>query len=214
MVPPEWREQLRHISDSLPELWQSEQLSNVQRKQLLRCLISQVVLTKEAPDNVEVKIVWISGHYSTAYVHPSVFKQQDVTGYDEMVERIHSLWQRGLDDEQIAAKLVKEDFRSARSSAVSSMTVHRIRLAHEWYRPRHYGCHALELDGYLTTRGLAARLGVKRRWVYHRIRSGQIAPTYITRHPQSDIYLIQDDPELIAHLHQLLVLQRGFEAKG
>ena len=204
LITPELREQLRHISETLPQLWQAGQVSNAQKKELLRCLIAQVNLKRETPDTIEVKIVWVSGHYSVVYARPPILQQQDLTRYNEMVERIRVFWEQGLDDDQIAAQLTTEGFRSARSTNVLPMTVQKIRLEKDWHLTFHQSRNALELQGYLTPRGLAARIGVERTWVYRRIYSGQINSGYVIRHPQSRNYLIQDDPELIQQLRLLL----------
>jgi len=79
-----------------------------------------------------------------------------------------------------------------------------IRLAHGWHLSLAQSRKALTLNGQLTARGLATRLGAKRSWVYRRIREGDIDPSYISRHPQSRVYLIKDDPTLIEHLQQRL----------
>jgi hypothetical protein len=204
LITPELREQLRHISETLPQLWQAGRLSNAQKKELLRCLIAQVNLRRETPDTIEVKIVWVSGHYSVVYARPPILQQQDLTRYDEMVERIRVLWQEGLDDAQIATELTTEGFRSARSITVSPITVQTIRLGKGWHLTFHQSRNALQIQGYLTPRGLAARIGVERTWVYRHIYSGEIKPTFVTRHPQSRNYLIQDDPELIEQFRLLL----------
>ncbi len=201
-IPPHLREQFRHISETLPALWPT--LSNNHQKELLRSLIAQVILTREAADRVAVKIVWVSGHYSVVYAQPPILREQDVTGYDQMVSRIEVLWQQELNDNQIATQLTQEGFHSARSTEVRPDTVMKIRLAHHWYSHLARSRNALELDGCLTIKGLAARLGVERNWVYNRFKRGGIDPQYITRHPQSQVYLIKDDPVLIAQLKQFL----------
>jgi DNA invertase Pin-like site-specific DNA recombinase len=201
-LPPDLREQFQHISTTLPDLWPA--LSNSQKKELLRSLIAQVILTRETPDQVAAKIVWVSGHYSLVYAQPPILREQDVTGYDEMVSRIESLWQQGLDDDQMAAQLTQAGFHTARSTEVGPDTVMKIRLAHGWHHNLARSRNALELDGHLTARGLAARLGVERTWVYNRLKRGIIDPSYVIRDPQSQVYLFKDDPELIAQLKQLL----------
>jgi DNA invertase Pin-like site-specific DNA recombinase len=204
-LSPEVREQLRHISETLPELWRAGQVSNAQKKELLRCLVSQVILRKSAPDTVEIKVIWVSGHYSVFHARLPVNQQESVTGLDEMIARLRALWQQGLNDDQIAAQLLSEGFHTARSArGVSPMTVQKIRLERGWYQPLHRSRNALELDGHLTIRGLAARLEVKRSWVYNRIRSGVIHPAYVVRHPQSQLCLIRNSPELTERLRQLL----------
>jgi DNA invertase Pin-like site-specific DNA recombinase len=201
-IPTDLRQQFQHISETLPVLWPA--LTNSHKKELLRSLIAQVILTRQAADRVAVKIVWVSGHYSLVHAQPPILREQDVTGYDQMVNRIETLWQQELADDQIAAQLTREGFHSARSLEVKPETVMKIRLAHHWHTHLARSRNILELDGYLTIRGLAARLGVERNWIYNRLKRGIIAPHYLTRHPQSQVYLIKDDPALIAQLKQLL----------
>ncbi len=186
----------------MPDLWPA--LSNGHKKELLRSLIAQVILTRERPDQVAAKIVWVSGHYSLVYARPPIWREQDVTGYDEMVNQIQTLWQQGLNDDQMAAQLTQAGFHTARSTEVRPDTVMKIRLAHGWHHNLARSRNALELDGYLTARGVAARLGVERTWVYNRLKRGGIDPRYVSRDPQSQIYLFKDDPELMAQLKQLL----------
>src|SRR5258708_22837923 len=45
-----------------PTLWGGGQITSEHKKLLLRSLIARVILTRTAPDRVEVKIVWVSGH--------------------------------------------------------------------------------------------------------------------------------------------------------
>jgi hypothetical protein len=62
-LTPESRDQLLHLSQCLPDLWSSPQLSHPQRKALLRSLIARVMVKRMAPDRVEVKIIWVSGEW-------------------------------------------------------------------------------------------------------------------------------------------------------
>src|SRR5437867_2348265 len=122
-LTPELRDQLLHLSQCLPDLWSSPQLSHPQRKALLRSLISRVMVKRIAPDRVEVKIIWVSGHFSEGIVIPPVLHQHHVTGYDTMVERTRQLWAEGYADLHIAAVLSREGFRSARCDRVLAKTV-------------------------------------------------------------------------------------------
>lgn len=132
-LTPETRRQLRHISEALPELWRSGRLSAAQKKELLRALLARVILKRITPDQIEVKIVWVSGHYTVVSACPPIRRERDVTGYAEMVARIESLWRDGIeDDEEMAARLTREGFHSARAAEVLPATVRRIRKAHGW----------------------------------------------------------------------------------
>ena len=97
----EQRHQLLTLSQRLPDLWQSSHLRHEQRKALLRSLIARVIVARTAPDRIDVKIVWVSGHCSQGVVIPPILRQHEVTGHDAMV-RIHQLWRDGSRDTQIA----------------------------------------------------------------------------------------------------------------
>jgi DNA invertase Pin-like site-specific DNA recombinase len=205
-LTPELRDQFQRISETLPQLWPS--LSNAQKKELLRSLISRVILSKEAADRIEVRIVWISGHYTVAYAQPPIHRQQDAADYEQMLARIEALWRQGLDDEAIAAQLTAEGFHSPRRSIVSPLTIMNVRLERGWHLKLWQCRNALELDGDLTVRGLADRVQADPSWVYRRIYDGTIGSNYVSRHPQSKVYLIKDDPELIEQLRQRLERNR------
>jgi hypothetical protein len=134
-LSPELREQLRHLSRSLPAWWASAQLRYDQRKALLRSLISQVIVKRTAADRVEVKIIWVSGHVSQGTVIPPVLHQRHVTGYDTMVERTRQLWAEGYTDAQIAGRWAGGVSLGATSRLGS--TVLKIRNQYHWVSRYH-----------------------------------------------------------------------------
>ena len=194
------RQQLLQVNQQLPHLWSTNQLTNEHRKQLLRSLITRVIVQRIKPDQIQVKIVWVSGHFSEGIVHPPILRLSDVTGYQEMVERTRQLWQAGKTDEQIAKTLTNEGFRSARNLSVSSGTVFKIRRQHRLNSSYHECRMAEKVDGMWTVRGLCQKLGINRSRLYRYIRSGKLPESYIIRRPPHNNYLICDDPELIERL--------------
>ncbi len=200
MLTPELRDQLLNLSQCLPELWSDPQLSHPQRKSLLRSLISRVMVKRTAPDRVEVKIIWVSGHFSEGIVIPPIFHQHHITGYDTMVERTRQLWEQGYSDLQIADVLSREGFRSARRETVLAHTVMTIRHRHHWVSPYHQHRLADKIDEKWTIRGLAHKLGVEPGWVYNRIRNGFLNESDISYKPPHGNVLIRDDATLLARL--------------
>lgn len=201
-LSPQLQRQLLEISANLPQLW--SQFDNSQKKQLLRTLIERVILLRQTPDTVEAKIVWVSGHYSIVFAKPPIHRQIDVTNYDQLVNRVDTLFQQGKDDTEIAAMLTGEGFRSARTLNVTPITVAKIRHKHRWLHRLSTSRGALQIDGYLTVRGLAKLLCVDRDWVYRRINRGDIDGKYLSRHPQTKMYLITNDLQLIEQLRKRL----------
>jgi len=205
-VPPQLRDQFREVSDRLPDLWPA--LSNAQKKELLRSLISQVIVKRPVPDRIEARIVWISGCYTDRAALTPIHRDQDVSGYEQMVERVHQLWQQGYNDEQMAEQLTADGFHSARSTHVTPTSVMKIRLARQWYLPLERMRRLQEVEGYLTVRGLARQLKVNGSTVYRFIYKQVIGPEYIKREPQSGVYLIRKDEQLIERLQHRVIEQK------
>ena len=189
-----------HLSQCLPDLWSGPQLSHPQRKALLRSLISRVMVKRTAADRVEVKIIWVSGHFSEGIVIPPVLHQHHVTGYDTMVERTRQLWAEGYSDLQIADVLSREGFRSARRETVLAKTVMKRRHRHQWVSPYHQHRCVDTMDEQWTSRGLARELGVAWGWVSNRMRNGLLREPEVSRRPPHGNVLIRDDAEVLRRL--------------
>lgn len=136
-LPKELRRQLESIAQTLPELWQSGRLTPEQKKRLLRSLVARVIVKRVAKDAVEVKIVWVSGHFSVSVVVPPILRECDVSGYEPMVARVGELFGEGRGDGEIAAQLTGEGFHSARRTTVTEATVQKIRLGQGWSHRLH-----------------------------------------------------------------------------
>lgn len=67
-ISPQLQQQFQHISETLPTLW--PELSYPDHKEWLRTLFSQVTFTPKDKTTLEVKIVWLSGHYSIFAADP------------------------------------------------------------------------------------------------------------------------------------------------
>jgi DNA invertase Pin-like site-specific DNA recombinase len=199
------RQQFQQLSETLPTLWHGGQVSRPQQKELLRCLIAHVILKRTAPEIIEVRIVWISGHASLLQARTPVQRSRDVTTRAQLIARVEQLWQQGVDsDTEMAAQLSAEGLYSARCSGVSPSAVQKIRRAHGWRYGVYQSQHTTYGQGYVTVEILARTLGVERTWVLKRLASGGIPATAVKRLPHSRVWLIQDDPQVVAILQQQL----------
>jgi DNA invertase Pin-like site-specific DNA recombinase len=213
-IPPELREQFRQIAQTLPQLWQSGQLTVEQKKELLRSLISCVVLKRTQANTIEIKIIWVSGHYSLVTAHPPIYRTNDIQQLDQMTEQIHRLWQQGRTDDEIAEQLSTEGFRSPRSRHLLPATVQRIRLAQGWKTEHPKMAPRLQLAGYLSITDLANELHVSRsrvsRWIHRQV----IPATEVVRHPVfKSSYLIRSSDPLLENLRQELVHSRRLDKR-
>ncbi len=196
-LDPVLRAQLRDLGAQLPALWRSGRLTRAHQKELLRCLIRRVVLSRPLPDTVEVKIVWVSGAYSLLTVRPPVHRGPQLRDYERLVERVLALSAEGHHDAAIAARLTAEGFRSARRPDVPRQFVEQIRRAQGVISLTEQFRREDKIGGRWTVGGLARALGVSSNWLRKRIAAGAVPAE---RHPATGRYLIADDPALLARL--------------
>ncbi len=200
-LDPTMRAQLRDLGRHLPKLWASGQLTSAHQKELLRCLIRRVVLTRPTPDTVAATVVWVSGATTLLAVRPPLNRTANLGEYDRLVARLGELCAVGYQDGAIARQLTAEGFRSARYDHVPTTLVTRLRRQQGFPSLTTQFRRQARLDGQWTVWGLARALHADRDWLYARIRDGTLAAT---RHPVIDHYLIPDDPELLPRLTALL----------
>jgi hypothetical protein len=207
----ELRQQLEQIGPALPALWASGKIGNPHKKRLLRSLISRVIATRLAPDRIEIKIVWISGHFSVAQVIPPIHRQADASNYEALVARLDELTRQGLTDPEIAAQLTAEGFHTARRLAVTPGTIHKLRKNHGQVSSLHRHRKVSLIDGYWTIPGLTHELGVGRNWLYQRIAQDKLTEPDVERLPGYRVYLIRNDPDLLARLRAEAVASRRYD---
>lgn len=179
----------------MPELWTSGHLSVVHKKELLRCLIRRILLTRPVADEVEVTLIWISGAVSILNVRPPIWRTADVSGYEQVVARVRELSAIGYQDVEIARQLKDAGFHGARSAHLDAQAVGKIRRKlGQVSRTGQYHRQA-QVDGQWTVSGLARHLGVTYDWLYRRLRRGQLRAKL---DPLTKQYLIANDSEQIA----------------
>jgi DNA invertase Pin-like site-specific DNA recombinase len=199
-IPEALRETFKNVSSQLPELW--PQLSNPQKKELLRSLIRQVIIKRPVPDRIEIRIVWVSGCYTDHATLTPIHAEQSVSGYDQMVARIQELCPQGYNDKRIAEQLTKEGFHSARSTSVTPRTVQKIRLKRGWVLRYTLISGADEWDGYWTVNGLANQVGVNESTIYTYIYDKAIPPESVLHEPNTGIHLFPKDNDLVEQLRK------------
>jgi DNA invertase Pin-like site-specific DNA recombinase len=199
-IPAALCETFKNVSSQLPELW--PQLSNPQKKELLRSLIRQVIIQRPVPDRIEMRIVWVSGCYTDHATLTPIHEERNVSGYDQMVTRIQELCQQGYNDRRIADQLTQEGFHSARSTSVATRTVQKIRLKRGWPLRHTLISGAAEWDGCWTVNGLAIQVGVNESTIYTYIYDKAIPPEVVLHEPNTGIYLFPKDNALLDQLRK------------
>ena len=198
-LAPELRAAFLDLGRTLPDLWQTDVLSQAQRKALLRCLIDKVVVHRMPRDEVQTRIVWKGGATTTFAVPVTVGAFADLQGAAAMEQQILTLFAAGHTDEAIAAQLTQQGYRSPQRPQVLPSTVRTIRLKQGCMQQRHQS-HPRRVAGYLTVPQLARRLGVSPHWLYDRLANGRIQ---LAKDPATGLYLFPDEPTTVEHLQQL-----------
>jgi len=197
-LDPALHEQLADFGKRLPELWSSGLLSMEHKKELLRSLVSRVVLSRPEPQDIEARIVWISGAVSTLSVRTPIRRARDLRDYEVLVGEILALNALGYPDSKIARRLTEEGFHSARGEeGVPTRFVREVRRQNGQGSVSKALKSLEKLEGRWTVLGLSRELGVERGRIYKLIYKGTLTTE---RHPQTGCHLIEDDPELITDL--------------
>jgi DNA invertase Pin-like site-specific DNA recombinase len=198
-IPVALRRGLEQLGRKLPELWGQDDLTQPQKKSLLRCLIDKVVIRRTAPDSVQARIVWRGGETTTAEIPVTVNSLARLSSAAAMEETIVNWARQGRTDEEIAEHLTRQGHRSPRGAAVLVSTVRIIRLRHRLLVKRSQS-HPRRIPGQLTVSQVAERLAISKHWIYDRIHNGTIQ---VHLDPDRELYLFPDTPMTITALEKL-----------
>ncbi len=199
LLSPELKTALMTMGQKLPQIWSSDVLTQVQRKALLRCLIDKVVIHRLQRDQVHIRIIWKGGDNTNGDLSIPVGSLAELTNGEELAARIIALARQGFKDDDVAAQLIAEGFRSPMGLTLLPSTVKRIRLDHRIFQQRSQS-HPRHIEGYLTVSQLAKMLNISKHWFYDRIHNGTIS---IARDEKTQLYLFPDRPNTLTQLKRL-----------
>ena len=172
------RQALAQIAKDLPRLWAAETTTDRDRKELLRTLISEIVVTvTDTPRRAEVEICW-EGGARTQLTVPLVHRGVESTRTpDDTVELIRQLAAHS-NDRQIAAILNKQGRRTGTGLPFTDPRVKFLRQKH--------GIRAAPPpnpdSGLFTIEQAAAELGVNHTTIYRWLRAGLLPGEQTTVH--------------------------------
>lgn len=121
-LPPQLTEadqaSLRTLSTDIPTLWHSPQTTAIERQQIVRHLIEQVVLTAPSEQEVaEVRVRWSGGFVSNHQFIRPVARYEQLRDFDRLSQRIVELRQTKRTCGQIAQALNAEGWRPPKRRA-------------------------------------------------------------------------------------------------
>ncbi len=172
------RQALGRIAKDLPRLWAAETTTDRDRKELLRTLISEIVVTVTAqPRQAEVEICWEGGartQLTVPLVHRGVESTRTPEDTVDLIKRLaaHS------SDSQIAAILNKQGRRTGTGLPFTDPRVKFLRQKHGIR-----AAPAPDTDSDLCTiEQAASKLGVNHTTIYRWLRAGLLPGEQTTTH--------------------------------
>ena len=167
---------VRQLAADLPTLWPAATTADVDRKRLLRLVVTEVVLTVDAPARrAEVTIVWSGGATSRHEVRCPPLGQHARTDA-AAIQRLGELAQHHP-DHHIAARLNAEGLLTRTGKAWTYERVRSMRKQHGITAacPLHTREAAGRADGMMPVKVAARRLGVSPSLLHVWVRHGVLA---------------------------------------
>jgi DNA invertase Pin-like site-specific DNA recombinase len=195
----EMRARWAEMSERIPALWRDGRLSALHQKALLRCLLDKVVIHREAPGRIQVRVVWKGGDVTATALEVPMGAFRALAGAEAMEQFIVEHSQAGMTDEAMAQELTCLGYRSPMSQDVLPSTVRTVRLRHGIFQVRSQS-HPRSVPGMLTISQLTQLLPVSPHWIYDRIHNGKIR---VKRDPQRGLFLFPDQPKTVELFHAL-----------
>lgn len=117
VLSDEERESIRALSENLPQVWQAETTTPIDRQRIVRFLIDHVTVNVQGKsDHVDVTLQWAGGFTSQHEVIRPVLRYEQLANYDQLIGRIEELRTAGLSFAKIADHLNREGFRPAKTA--------------------------------------------------------------------------------------------------
>jgi len=127
-LSPEERQRILNLAEDLPALWHAPTTTPAERKQLLRLLVKDVTLTKEAT-TIRVALRWQT-EVCTAVAVPRPPRSCDARRTPAaVVERVRAL-AGDHSDHQLAERLNAEGYQSGRGGSFTANKVQWVRYVH------------------------------------------------------------------------------------
>jgi DNA invertase Pin-like site-specific DNA recombinase len=194
IASPEERTPILNLAQDFPVIWQANTTSNTERKQLLRFLINDVTLTRQA-DDIHLGVRWQTGTVSACTIPRRQRIDEIWRTPDEVIARIRTLATH-YTDRQIAAQLNAEELTTGTGREFNRVRVRRVRLKYEipagcpeMPNPRETGPRG---DGRYSAKATARLLNVSLGTINQWCRTGKLesiqsvpgSPRWITLTPE------------------------------
>ena len=188
--------ELMSLAESFPSLWHSNSTTNSDKKEIIRLLISHVIVEQDREQGkVWFQINWQTGAISQHwYVRP--VNTYDAHAYkDALQKRLHQLAAEHFSAREMADILNGEGFQTAHRKLFTPEIVNALR--YRWGIASSYHHTERWSDGSYSIKAAAKILGIGVVSVYRRIKKGQLTATQKRKGCSWHVFLSPE--ELVQH---------------
>ena len=158
LLTEENRALIRSLSVDFPKLWNNPQTSHRDRKRMVQLLIEDVTLSRGEQITLQIRF---KGGAAQTLALPSPQPAYKSWQTDPEIVTLIDKWLDDLSDEQIAARLNEQGYRSGKGQAFSRLTITNVRASHG-LKGRY---QRLRAQGLLTLTEMSEHLGVSKSTV-------------------------------------------------
>lgn len=110
--------QVRQLASDIPALWHAATSTGQDRQAIVRCMIERITVTVRGDSElVDVRIAWICNHETMATITRPIAREDQLSYYPQLRQRITELHQQGYAATAIAGVLNTEGWRPAKRRA-------------------------------------------------------------------------------------------------
>ncbi|MDZ4879036.1 MAG: hypothetical protein CLLPBCKN_008474 [Chroococcidiopsis cubana SAG 39.79] len=197
------RQTIRQLAHNIPVLWHATTTTNNQRKDLLRQILSRVIVNAQGDsEQVQVTLEWIGGTATCAGIRRPVGKLTQLSNYPQLCERLRELAAQDMRPKEIAQQMNSEGFYPPKRRATFKAEQIQNLMRHLGLKPPHQSTAErdnLEADEWWLT-DLARMLNMSTVTLYSWIRRGWVKARQ-QEHP-SRRWIVWADPAEIERLRQ------------
>jgi hypothetical protein len=206
---------IRRLAADIPALWHAATTTVGERKEILRQVVQQVVVTVQGTsERVLVTITWVGGSQTTGEVARPIAQVEHLSYYAPLCVRLRMLVAAEQSLEAIADCLAAEGYRSPKGQTpFGPRAVHDLaqRLGLRLPRPRRHAPLALGAHEWLVP-DLAEQLGMPAGTLYSWIARGQVRARSLALSGGQDRWVIWADAAEVTRLQELLHCSPGSQA--
>jgi hypothetical protein len=170
------RQQILALGEDLPKLWSAPTTTNADRKQIIRLIIKDVVLDqKRERGKLWFKINWQTGATTEHWIKRRTTSYREHADLEPLQARVRAMIAEGKPDNEIAAMLASEGYRTTKGGQINSVSVYRMRKCWGIRANRQYedGRNPQKWeDETYSVQGAATVIGVKASAVHRWLRGG------------------------------------------